>query len=84
MVLVVNMHVSIKISKENYERLCFLSGKLREELHKPISINDAISFLYKRRKLSDLAGGWKMSDRETKSFIEDVRKGWRGWKIKSA
>ncbi len=84
MVLVVNMHVSIKISEENYRRLCFLSGKLREELHKTVSINDAISFLYNRRKLSDLAGSWKMSDMEAKSFMEDVRKRWKGWKIKSA
>lgn len=75
--------ISIKISKENYERLCSLSGRLRETLYKPVSINDAISFLYNKGKLSDLAGGWKMSDKEAASFMNNIRKGWKKWKIKS-
>lgn len=75
--------ISIKISKENYERLCSLSGRLRETFYMHVSINDAISFLYNKRKLSDLAGGWKMSDKEMVSLMNDVRKGWKSWKIKS-
>lgn len=76
--------MSIKISEENYRRLAALSGKLRESLHKPVSINDAISFLYSRRKISDLAGAWKMSDKEAEEFMTNLKEGWKKWKIKSA
>ena len=79
------MPISIKISEENYKSLCELSGKLREKLHKPVSINDAISYLYKKRKLSDLAGSWNdMSDQEAEEFMNDLQKGWTRWKTKSA
>ena len=77
------MPISIKISEDNYRVLCSLSGKLREKLHKPVSINEAISFLYKRRKISDLAGVWKMSDKEASEFIADLKEGWNKWKTKS-
>lgn len=77
------MALSIKISEGNYKILCELSGKLREKLHKPVSINDAISYLYSRKKVSDLAGTWKMSDNEAKEFMAGLREGWKRWKIKS-
>jgi len=77
------MPVSVKISEDNYRMLCSLSGRLRDKLHKPVSINDAISFLHKRGKISDLAGMWKMSDKETEKFMKDLKKGWSRWKIKS-
>jgi len=79
----VERKVSIKISEENYRRLCSLSGKLRHRLHKPISINEAISFLYKKRKISDLAGSWNMSDKEANEMMTNLKKGWEKWKIKS-
>ena len=78
------MLVSIKITEENYRRLSSLSGKLREKYQKPASINDAISFLYERKKISDLAGTWKMSDEEVKETMGDLKKGWSKWKAKSA
>ncbi len=77
------MAISIKISEENYKRLASLSGRLRNRLHKPISINDAINFLYKRKKISDLAGSLKMDDKEVNRFMKDLKKGWNKWKIKS-
>ncbi|MFH1053643.1 MAG: hypothetical protein V1740_04490 [Candidatus Woesearchaeota archaeon] len=77
------MPISIKVSEENYKKLCSLSGKLREKLHKPVSINEAISFLYKQRKISDLAGAWKMSEKEAEEFIGDLKRGWKKWTIKS-
>lgn len=76
------MAVSIKISEENYRKLSELSGKLRYRLHKPISLNETISFLYKK-KLSDLAGSWKMSDKEANEFMKVLKKGWKSWEIKS-
>ena len=78
------MPVSIKVSEENYRTLSALSGKLREKLHKPVSINDTISFLYRRRKISDLAGAWKMSDKEADDFMAELKAGWKKWKTRSA
>ena len=78
------MPISIKISEDNYKMLCSLSGKLREKLHKPVSINEAISFLYKGRKISDLAGAWKMNDKEAEEFMGELKKGWKKWTIRSA
>lgn len=78
------MPISIKISEENYRMLCSLSGKLRENLHKPVSINEAISFLHKGRKISDLAGAWKMDDKEAEEFMGELKRGWKKWTIRSA
>ena len=76
----VNMSVSIKISEENYKRLSSLSGDLRTKMQKPISLNDAISYLYEKKDLSELAGSWKMSDGEADEFMLDLKKGWKKWK----
>jgi predicted CopG family antitoxin len=77
------MSMSIKINEENYKKLCTLSGELRAKLHKPVSINDTINFLYNKRKLSELAGKWKMNDKEVEKFKDDLKRGWNKWKIKS-
>ena len=77
------MAVSIKISKENYEWLCGMSGELRKKLHKPVSINEAITYLHRRGELSDIAGTWKMSDKETEELFKNLRKGWKRWIIRS-
>ena len=78
------MQVSIKVSEENYKRLCALSGELRGKLQKPVSINEAISFLYSKRRISDLAGTWKMSDEEAEGLTRALRKGWKKWTAKYA
>jgi len=77
------MLVSIKISGENYRRLCSLSGKLREEKSKPVSIDETITFLYNKRRVSDLAGSWNISDKEVGDFMANLKRGWSRWKIKS-
>lgn len=77
------MTISIKVSEENYEKLSELSGKLRQKFKRPVSINEAIGFLYKEEKLSELAGSWKMSDAEADDFMESVRKDWKRWSVKS-
>ncbi|MEK6826069.1 MAG: hypothetical protein AABX08_01555 [Nanoarchaeota archaeon] len=76
---------AIKISKKNYEWLCQEAGKLQTLEKKSVSIDDALTYLHKRvkNKLSDFAGTWKMSDREAEVFMEDLRKGWKKWKIES-
>lgn len=33
-------------------------------------------------RLSELAGAWKMSNKEVDIFMKDLRKGWKKWKSK--
>lgn len=79
------MPISIKVSEENYKWLNALSGELRERLQRPVSINEALTFLHQKKaqKLSDLAGTWQMSDKDAKHFLESLKKGWTKWKISS-
>ncbi len=70
---------SIKISEETYKKLVELAGKLQAELKRPISIEDAIRYLM-RRRLSDLAGSWDIGDEEVREIKESLRKGWSAWK----
>ena len=77
------MSIAVKISTENYRELSVLSGRLQETNQKPTSLNEALSFLLKRRKISDLAGTWKGSDKEAEKIMKDLRKGWGSWQIKS-
>lgn len=70
---------SIKLSEETYRRLVELAGKLQADLKRPVSIEEAIKYLMKRR-ISDLAGSWEISDEEVKEIRESLRKGWRAWK----
>ncbi len=72
------MAVSIKVSEENYKRLVSLSGKLQEQWHKPVSINATIDFLY-TQKLGDLAGRWKMNNKEAENIKRELKKGWKQW-----
>jgi len=78
------MAISVKISEENYRNLSELSGRLQLMFKKPVSLNEAISFLYKKRKISDLAGSWKMNEKEAEDFQGSLRKGWKRWKTTSA
>jgi len=70
---------SIKLTEETYRKLVELAGKLQSELKRPVSIEDAIKYLMKRR-ISDLAGSWEISDDEVREVKESLRKGWRTWK----
>ena len=74
---------SIKIDSENYEKLCGLSGRLTEKLNRHVSINETIRILYKKQKLSDMAGKWKVTEEETKEIKKSLEKGWSNWKIRS-
>lgn len=76
------MSTSIKVSKENYERLCKISGKLQEELKKPVSLNQAITYLYNKTMIQDIAGTWSMTDQEEQDFKEELTRGWKQWNNK--
>lgn len=73
------MSTSIKISDENYERLCEISGKLQEKLKKPVSLNEAITHLYNKTMIEDLAGSWKMTDKEERELKRELKEAWKKW-----
>ncbi|MGQ9720969.1 MAG: hypothetical protein ACUVXA_06550 [Candidatus Jordarchaeum sp.] len=70
---------SIKLSEENYKKLVELAGRLRAEWKRSVSIEDAIKYLM-RRKISDLAGSWDISDEKVREINESLRKVWSSWR----
>jgi len=74
------MSKTIKISDENYRTLVELSGEMQKEIGRPVSIDRAIKLISKGR-LSELAGGLKMSDDEVEEMFNTLSKGWKKWKI---
>jgi hypothetical protein len=76
---------SIKVSKETYAELSEIAGELQLKLKRPVSIEEAIKQLTKRRKkgtkISDLAGTWKISDKEADEIKTSIEKAWEQWKI---
>ena len=75
---------TVKISSDTYRDVCVFAGELQKELGEPVSLDKALSFLIHKRKLSDLAGCWKMNEKEASEMMTTLRKGWNTWKIKSA
>lgn len=75
---------TVKISESNYKAICEYAGELQRNLGEPVSVDRALSMIFSSRILSDLAGAWKMSDKEAAQMMEALRKGWSRWKIKSA
>ena len=75
------MAVSVKISEENYRKLSALSGRLREEQGRPVSLNEALDYLQKKESgsLLELAGAWNMTDKEVKTMFANLRKDWDRW-----
>lgn len=75
---------TIKIGFGTYREVCEYAGELQKEWGEPVSLDKAISHLFQKKKLSDLAGSWKMSNREAEDFLKNIKRGWSSWKIKSA
>lgn len=71
---------TVKISEENYRRIHEYAGELQKEVGKPVSVDKTLGILLQRKELSDLAGSWKMSEKEAKTIFKSVRKGWNTWK----
>jgi len=71
---------SIKLSEDVYKKLVELAGKLQVELKKPVSIEDAIRYLL-RKRISDLAGSWDVSEEEVEEIKASLEKGWKNWKL---
>ncbi|MBS3092124.1 hypothetical protein J4466_01755 [Candidatus Pacearchaeota archaeon] len=80
---------TIKISEENYRWLLKMAADLQSQSERPISFNYTLNAIknksynkMKKKKLSDLAGSWKMSDAEAEELKNNLRKSWK-WKIQS-
>jgi len=75
---------AIKISKETYAELSAIAGELQVKLKRPVSIEEAMKHLIKRRnkgkKISDLAGSWNVTDKELKEIEPSISKAWEKWK----
>lgn len=76
---------AIKVSKETYSQLNKIAGELQTKLKRPVSIEEAMKYLIKRKekgkKISDLAGSWKLTDREHKEIKNSLDESWKKWKL---
>jgi len=76
---------AIKVSKETYSQLNEIAGDLQVKLKRPVSIEEAMKYLIKRkekgRKISDLAGSWNLTDREHKEIRTSLDESWKKWKL---
>ena len=75
---------TIKISSKVYAELNIFKELLSTRLKRHVSINDALEDLLSRadrKKPSDFAGAWVMSDEEEKEIKESQRELWRTWKV---
>ncbi|MGC9345277.1 MAG: hypothetical protein ACP5ER_00585 [Candidatus Bathyarchaeales archaeon] len=74
---------TVKVSKETYARLCEIAGELQMKLKRRVSLDEAMEYLLKERKLrlSDFAGAWSMSDQEEAEILKSLREVWSRWKL---
>lgn len=80
---------TIKISKENYHWLLEISSELQKKNKRLVSFDETLTELKERKndnknkKLSDLAGSWKISKSEAEKIKKNLKKGWSEWQIQS-
>lgn len=76
---------TIKVSKETYAELSEIAGELQVKLKRPVSLDEAIKHLTKKKKkgtkISDLAGSWDMSDEEAKEIEAAIDRSWEKWNL---
>jgi len=76
---------AIKVSKETYSQLNKIAGELQTKLKRPVSIEEAMKYLIKRKekgkKISDLAGSWNLTDLEHKEIKNSLDESWKKWKL---
>lgn len=75
---------TIKVDERTYRLLNELVGEMRAEEKRPVSMNEALSRLLirKKRNIMDLAGAWKMSDKEAEKIKRDIKRRRRSWTIR--
>jgi hypothetical protein len=77
---------SVRVEDKTYRKLSQAAGRLQAAVGRPVSLDDAIWYLLKgpreEGKITDLAGSWEMSDRETRELERAIREGWSRWKVR--
>ncbi len=71
---------SVKLREETYRWLVGVAGELQRHQERPVSIDEALSFIRGQRGLGNVAGSWKMSDKEAALFLQKTRAEWKKWK----
>jgi len=78
---------TIKISEENYRWLLHIAAELQKKRGKVITFDETLDELKEKRKgnksIMKLAGSWDMSDEEWKKINNELRRGWKKWKVPS-
>ncbi len=76
---------TIKVSEENYKWLLGLAADLQKKREEKVSFDDTLGDLKDKKKgdILELAGSWKMSDKEWKELNKSLRRGWKKWKTRS-
>lgn len=76
---------SVRVEERTYRKLSQTAGKLQSVWGRPVSIDEAISYLLKapreENKISDLAGSWEISEREAKEIERLLREAWSRSKL---
>lgn len=72
---------AIKVSEENYRWLCEIAGTLQATDGSRRTLDDALSDVKVRLKLkpSDLAGAWKMTEKEAEDTKKGLKEAWKKW-----
>jgi hypothetical protein len=72
---------TVKVSKETYEKLNKMAGKMRASLNRPVSMDEALESAMKKTGLkpSDFAGTLILGDREATEISEDLSRFWSRW-----
>jgi len=76
---------TVKVSKETYERLNEMAGKLRARLHRPVSMDEVLDSAIKAGSLrpSDFAGTFVLDDREFEDLSQEMSGFWSRWQSQS-
>jgi hypothetical protein len=74
---------TVRIDEETYRRLCEQAGELQVALKRSVSMDETIRYLTGSlktpNKISDLAGSWKVSEKELGAIKKGLREGWKTW-----
>lgn len=57
----------------------FISGKTVNFIYHLYYLVGLVVKMSVSIKISDLAGAWMMSDKETEGFMSDLKEGWKKW-----
>ena len=79
------MDKTIKVDENTYRLINKTVGEMRAEENRPVSINEALFRILKKKKKSnimDFAGSWEMSDSEAEKMESGLRRMWSSWKPK--